>query len=270
MTLRKVTPGSRMPRISARWLNEVSDSANASKNNRLRQVPGTASDGGGSPVTVLIKNTTESSIGRFRPLDITGALFTDSTATAQYKNQVVLTGGVGAGKRFVITQEPILAGKIGTAICLGVTQAYITGEASDTLTSASGTLRSGAGYASKVYIPSGSSERLGVVILASGGCGNNWYFSAEGYPASGEAEFDVTVNGVTESITFPCPCSIAQTRTALESHSEIAPEDLTIIGGTLPDVSQRITFANAPTFALLLNSLTRSWTAPPAYYWDPC
>lgn len=102
-------------------------------------------------------------------------------------------------------------------------------------------------------------------------CGNYWQFSAEGLPAGGESEWDVEYNGVTERITFPCPCTIAQTRAALETHSEIAPEDLiSITGGTLPTSSQKVLFRLQPgDISLAVNSLERSWTAPPSYYWDP-
>lgn len=111
------------------------------------------------------------------------------------------------------------------------------------------------------------------VLIGSPGeavCEAAWYFSAEGLPAGGTSTWEVTVNGVTEEVEFPCPCTIAQTRAALATHSEIVPGDVTIAGGTLPHTSQKVTFRRNPTeITLAENLLDRSWTAPPAYYWDP-
>lgn len=116
-------------------------------------------------------------------------------------------------------------------------------------------------------------EAIIPVLIGSPGetvCEGGWYFSAEGMPAGGTSEWEVTVNGVTEAVELPCPCSIAQTRSALATHSEIAPGDVTIVGGALPTSSQKVTFRRNPTdISLVENLLTRSWTAPPGYFWDP-
>ena len=94
--------------------------------------------------------------------------------------------------------------------------------------------------------------------------------SAEGAPSGGTITFAIQVNSVTEDITFPCPCTIAQTITALEGHSEIDTGDVTVTGGTLPNATQKLVFANNPVIVNAINALTKTWAAEPGYYWEPC
>jgi len=115
---------------------------------------------------------------------------------------------------------------------------------------------------------------LMAVLLTQGAgsnCVNTWWLSDGATdPAGGTITFALTINGVTEDVEFSIPSTIAETITALETHSEIASGDVTIVGGTLPEVAQRITFKNNPTnIELASNSLTASWDAPPTLRWEP-
>jgi len=262
---------SRVPRPGVGWFNAVADTVNHFQQNQFN----------GSKLrplrrygVVSVKNTDTLTIERFRPVMISGAI-----EFVAGEDDIVLEGYYEDGTDelgvFGIAQEAILPGTIGDAVIFGLSLAYVSGADGGRWTPTGGQLMPNvSGRAETVFAPSGSDERLAVVVVGSSSspaCINTWWLTDGATdPAGGTITFDLTINGVTDDVTFSIPSTIAQTITALELHSEIASGDVTIVGGTLPEVAQRITFRNNPTnIEMASNSLTASWDAPPTLRWEP-
>jgi len=63
-----------------------------------------------------------------------------------------------------------------------------------------------------------------------------------GGPTGGTFDFDLTVNGVEETLTLNYDDTAAEVKTELETHSEIAVDDVTVTDGPLPSATIEIEF----------------------------
>lgn len=185
----KLPAGSRTPRPGISWFNAVADAVNAHQSRKTSIAPGQSFTHHPQALRVTVKNSTENDIGAFRPLDIDGITLPDNT-------EIVLNGVAGAGGLFVITQEPIAAGKFGSAVIQGLTKAYATGATAGQASSSDGALAFGSGRAHVIYDSDDAvtTERLVFVVLdnseASSALPHLAYYKllAEGGPV--DLEFD--------------------------------------------------------------------------------
>lgn len=156
--IRKLPAGSKTPRPSISWFNAVADTVNKVQGQKSSVAPGELAKLPRPAVVCFVKNVSGADVGRFRPLDIDGVVLTDS-------DDLVFRGITGEGGRWVITQEPIPDGFTGLAVLSGLTRAYMTGTEGTSLSSGDGVLEFATGIGQPVYVPAGSSERLGVVLI---------------------------------------------------------------------------------------------------------
>ena len=63
-----------------------------------------------------------------------------------------------------------------------------------------------------------------------------------GGPTGGTFDIDLTVNDSEETLTFNYDDTAAEVKTELETHTEIAVDDVTVTGGPFPDATIEIEF----------------------------
>lgn len=83
-----------------------------------------------NPCEVLIRNDSGEDREQFEVLGISGSVFSPADAEQQYRNQIVLTGGLATSVnlyvgKWVVCQEPIRDGEIGRAVIDGLTVAKV-------------------------------------------------------------------------------------------------------------------------------------------------
>jgi len=161
MSVQRISRTSRVPRPGIDWFNKVGQAVNDHEQRSKTFGRRAASPISKEPqaLIVLVKNTTEDTIGQYRPLDLDG--------TVIHEQNIVLKGVVGAGGRCVITQEVIPAGKVGRAAISGVTFAWVEGYTAAQAGSSDGVMQFASGRAQVIYdTDSGSTgERIAVVLL---------------------------------------------------------------------------------------------------------
>ncbi|HBR20282.1 MAG: hypothetical protein UV78_C0006G0010 [Parcubacteria group bacterium GW2011_GWA2_43_17] len=180
---KRVQAGQRLA-IPARAYNAMLETAEAYQRNKTSGGDGTGQ--GGYSSSVYIKNSSGSDAARFDVLGISDVVFSpaDSDALPQFKNKVVLTGVIPtsvdhAGGRFVICQEPIANGSIGSAFAHGVCQVQInvtddTHKFADVKDSDHALLDSAAsGAVSILWKESGTGTKWAVVRFGSSGGGGD-------------------------------------------------------------------------------------------------
>jgi hypothetical protein len=238
MSVQRVSRTSRPPRPGIDWLNKVGQAVNdheqRSKTFGPRQARPINPDL--DRLIVLVKNTSESDIARYRPIDIDGAALEES-------DDIVLLGVAPAGGVYAIAQEPIPAGKIGRCCIQGVTRAYIEFPATtgDTLATFAETSHlapgSGNGVVLFDFAASEDTVKLGIILLGGGGgaaCSpsyelRHWYF-----PSGGSSEIEVTYNAVTETIELPFNATPSQVKTAIDAHTEMVAASVECTASSIP------------------------------------
>lgn len=125
--LKRVQPGDTLE-IRASTYNTVVDAVKSLQANRPgrqhQNQPALAQSG-----IVLVRNDSGTDRGRFDVLGIAGSVF--GSSSPEFPNRIVLSGATPTadhGLGFVILQEPIAAGRIGTAVISGITQARVNVE----------------------------------------------------------------------------------------------------------------------------------------------
>lgn len=63
-----------------------------------------------------------------------------------------------------------------------------------------------------------------------------------GSPTGGTFDMDLTLNGVTETLTFNYDDTSTEVNTELETHSEAASGDFTVTGGPFPNATMQIEY----------------------------
>lgn len=131
---------------------------------------------------VLVRNDSGSDVGRFYVLGLNGPIFTPTADLDGFKNHRAWVGGspdetAHADCKFVITQVPIAAGKLGLACIGGATpvQVEVTNEThafADVVTGTTANLASSAsGGAQILWKESGTGLKWALVRLGGGGGG---------------------------------------------------------------------------------------------------
>lgn len=261
---------------SASWLNMVTEAAQ-----QVQQALGRPTPGDGQlfqPFTpIRMYNNTGAAIPQLGVVTYTTPMVLPSVNENRFVNDptVIAIKPDAPLDRFAIALSRVETNAVFWAVVGGVVPCKVTGSGTkvQAITNDVDKLQAGSSGVDLIWSESGSSTRFGMVKLFGAGassCANTWWLSAEGAPSGGTITFAIQVNSVTEDITFPCPCTIAQTITALEGHSEIDTGDVTVTGGTLPNATQKLVFANNPVIVNAINALTKTWAAEPGYYWEPC
>ena len=77
-----------------------------------------------------------------------------------------------------------------------------------------------------------------------------------GSPTGGTFDIDLTVGGSQETLTFNWDDTASEVKTELETHTEIAVDDVTVTGGPFPDATMQIEFvANLAATAIALPTI---------------
>ena len=171
--LKKVKSGDPL-RIPAQTFNTFIDTARDYQNRKMQ---------GGQPAQrefaqsgiVLVKNNSGADCDRFAVLGIGGPIFTPTDNVESFKNKVALAGVTPAESshfgKFVILQEPIKTGEIGSAWIAGVCPAKIDMVAAnhkfaDIIDGDATALRSGsAGAAQILWVESGTGVKWATVQI---------------------------------------------------------------------------------------------------------
>jgi len=225
MSVQRVSRTSRPPRPGIDWLNKVGQAVNDHEQRSKTFGPRAA-----RPVSketqaliVLVKNTTEDTIGQYRPLDLDG--------TVPHEQDIVLKGIAGAGGRCVITQEPIPAGGIGRAAISGMTKAWVTGTTGSQVSSGDGVMEMGSGLAEVLYDSDDAvtTERIAILLMAAGSppCANYYIFAVEGGPTAGTVGWSVI--DLTDDSTV-----VSGTYTMGDATSTLVTAINTALGFTVP------------------------------------
>jgi hypothetical protein len=183
-SLKKVKPGDPLV-IPASTFNTFVDVAGDFLR-RQHQQGQTGTPAGRQSGIVLVKNTSGADRNRFDILGVDGVVIAPADNLDGFKNQVALVGVTPASShagRFVILQEPIVAGEVGLAVAAGVCPVKVNVAAeSDTLAEAvtgdAGKLASGA---------TGSA----IILWKETGTGVKWAVVRLGSPAGGAAAIPV-------------------------------------------------------------------------------
>lgn len=125
----RIEPGPLRGQISARAWNRAQDAADLVLGERWTQV-GDGPQGSSTYTPILVKNATTGPVSRWGVLSVAGVVFapsgTTGTATQQFQDQPVLSGGLPTGgSAFVVAVEPIAAGNVGRCAVAGVVQAKV-------------------------------------------------------------------------------------------------------------------------------------------------
>jgi hypothetical protein len=170
MSVQRVSRTSRPPRPGIDWLNKVGQAVNDHEQRSKTFGPRAARPVSKDPeaLIVLVKNTTEETIGQYRPLDLDG--------TVIHEQDIVLKGVAGAGGRFAITQEPIPAGGVGRAAISGMTKAWVTGATATQASSGDGVVEMGSGIAEVIYDSDDAvtTERIAILLFDKGETAIAW------------------------------------------------------------------------------------------------
>jgi len=271
MSVPRISRTSRVPRPGIDWFNKVGQAVNAheqqSKAFGPRQARGLNLDP--DRLIVLVKNTTLSDIGRYRPIDIDGAALEES-------DDILLLGVDPNGGVYGIAQEPIPAGKIGRVCIQGVTRAYIEFPATtgDKLATFAETSHLATGNGNGVvlfdFASSTDTVKLGIILLGGGGgssCKALYDFRFLNQPLSGTGTVTVTYNAVAEDIDIDVSaCADTDVKSAIDAHSELVAATLecTIVGGTGTMYGGNVLIRTPPgcTVKYKTASLTKTPTAP--------
>lgn len=166
---RKARPGDAL-RIPAAAYNGFIDAAVAHRNSAARGELSAAQPRGGSEV-ILVRNDSGADLPRFGVLEIDGPILTP-TDGEDFNNQICLSGiaVTAAGAWYVVALEPLLDGKIGKAIALGLTQVTVNvSDASHTFAESSiGSqvlVSASAGSARILWAESGTGSKAAIVAL---------------------------------------------------------------------------------------------------------
>lgn len=122
--LRRVRPGEPL-KIPASVYNQFLDLIEASR------AGGTAGGSRGAAACVgviYVRNDSETDVDRFGVLGIDAPVFDPAESESGFTDSGVLSGSVPAAEhqgRFVVVQEPILAGQVGRAVAAGLTVAQV-------------------------------------------------------------------------------------------------------------------------------------------------
>jgi hypothetical protein len=233
---------SRPPKPGVGWFNQVADVVNAHQQSKFNKTADYPSQNPHS-LTVYIKNTASTTIGRFRPIAVNTAL---DLIASEITEGVTLTGGLVPAVavpnvQYCIAQEAILPQTIGRAVIAGVTHAYVSGNPSSSKrwrANGQGLVPDGGGRAEHVFVQPGTAERLAIVVLDASGSSCVKQSMLHVYTPTGNGTVTVEVVGptATQSIQLPANNSSAQIYALLSAHPDLTT-DLTVeIGGSVNGV----------------------------------
>ncbi|HOK95554.1 MAG TPA: hypothetical protein PK052_04905 [Anaerohalosphaeraceae bacterium] len=213
-SLKKVTSGDPL-RIPAQAYNLFIDTARqylASKQNAgVRPHPASVND-----TRVLVKNNSGADCAQFAVLGIDGIIFDPADALEAFKQQVVVSGTTPSSTthsdgRFVILNEPIVAGNLGYGWIVGVCQVQVnvTSEShryADITNGSSASLVSAdAGPCVILWKPLGTGLLWSIVRLGASGSGLHIAFAKTDAGAANSIDCYLDTNGTGPVVTVTCP-----------------------------------------------------------------
>jgi len=260
---------SRVPRPGVGWFNAVADTVNHFQQNQFNGSSERPTRQ--SSQTVIVKNTDSEPIGRYRPI-----LITDAVELVDGEG-VLLSGEKSSGDvggLFGIAQEPIFPDATGEVIILGPTMAYLDGTAGDRWGADGETLISGNGRGESLWVPDGTDERLGMILIGSSGCSKRYALGVFNNPANGAGSISVTYNAVTETIPLECDFTPEEIKDAIDAHSEFVIDTVECEVEAASDWPHGIVLVGLPPGATMYRVgdtlVKRAGGHVPEFRVDPC
>ncbi len=277
---------------SASWINMVTEAAL-----QVQQALGRPTLGDGQlwqPFTPLrMYNNTGAAIPQLGVVTYATPMVLPSVNENRFTNDstVIAIKPAAPLDRFAISLSRVETSGVFWAVCGGVVPCKVTGSGSkvQAIINDVEKLQAGVTGLELIWSESGSSTRFGLVKLFGGGSGCTkkyqlFYLGSASsgsitLPVSAQAKTDGVRSGAytTENVTIPWNATTTQTKTAIEGHSLIDADEVTVTGSLSLQSANHVivmpdgTYLGTGGTGELTTTLVRSGLeVPKAYLWECC